>query len=133
MTVLLESIERIEQCNTPEIRARYCGIKKSKITICYRALVGKTESAFTALDRWPDFLVVYELFVSSELRAQGIGSSVLNEIERVAMQEGFPEIRLRPSPLEAGGDSDRLVEWYRKRGYVINPSVSNEMKKTLPH
>lgn len=120
-----------EHCETPELLQRVTKIVKSKNTSCYVTIRNGQEVAFLALDRLPQHLVIYELFVPSSLRRSGVGTAVLAEIERIAVEEGFLSIRVTPSPLDEHLTREELIQWYSQRGYVIDPANKREMIRQL--
>lgn len=130
-----EPLAAIEQCATPEIGVRFSCAPKTKITTCYRVLVGENEEvAFVVIDRWREphnALVVYELFVTPRFRRQGIGSAILKKIERLADEEAFAKVSLFPAPLEPGTTRSDLTEWYIRRGYVAS-AANGELEKAIP-
>ena len=131
--ITLAEIDQANCCETPELQRRVQDIAKSDKTTCYRALCGGREVAFVALDRWPelDQIVLYELFVLKHLRRQGFGRAVLSEVECAALREGFLAVRLSPRPLDYDISAQTLIEWYRRHGYQIDPSVPSEMEKRI--
>ena len=108
---------------------------KSPKTIHYRVLANNVEVAFVSLDRWPEpkvnQMVVYEIFIPKNLRRKGIGSAVLDEIEKIAIQEGFQKVHLRPSSLDCGTMQSKLNDWYLNKGYKWDPLITSDMEKNL--
>jgi GNAT superfamily N-acetyltransferase len=92
-----------------------------------------SEVAFLALDLIPDtdYLVLYEIFVPSELRRQGIGLRLLGEVENLARSLGYEKVTLFPSPLDSGYPESKLVAWYRRHGYATRPDCPTELEKRV--
>ena len=61
--ITLVEIEKVSDCETPELQRRDKDVSKSKLTTYYRAVCDGREVAFVALDRWADGspLVLYDL------------------------------------------------------------------------
>ena len=76
-------------------------------------------------------MVLYEIFVKRDMRRKGIGTAVLSEIEKIAVEEGFLKIRLRPSPLDREMSQWELVNWYLREGYDWELNSSGNMEKQL--
>jgi ribosomal protein S18 acetylase RimI-like enzyme len=69
-----------------------------------------------------DFLELLEIHVTPSQQKQGLGSQMLFEIESVARNEGFNEIRLwvfRENP---------AVSFYEYNGYCISENESTEIR-----
>lgn len=108
---------------------------KSPRTRHYRAIENGTEIGFLSLDIIPgvDYLVLYELFVPTSLRRQGVGSRLLEEVEKMAVGLGYVQVNLTPWPLEDGISEEELIRWYKARGYSERPDCPDELQKTLGH
>lgn len=137
MKIQLLEIMTQNSFKSPELIARAQESTKSPKTIHYRALIDCDEAAFVSLDRWAEpevrQMVLYEIFVPRLMRRRGIATAVLAEIERIAMEEGFQKICLRPSPLDHKLSQKELSEWYRRRGYDWDPLICGDMVKQLNH
>lgn len=117
----------------PELKKRAKESSRASKTKHYKALSHGKEVAFVSLERWPEFnqMVVYEIFVPFSIRQQGVGTAVLNEIEHISAREGLADIRLRPSPLGTDITKAALIDWYKKRGYDCDTSVSDDLIKRI--
>jgi GNAT superfamily N-acetyltransferase len=75
----------------PELRARTIESPRARHTRHYAVREGGREVAFVALDLIPrvEFLVLYELYVPRGLRNRGIGSRMLDAVERLAKERGY--------------------------------------------
>ena len=135
MKIKLVEIDNSTTLANRELRSRCTQSSKSLKTTHYIAYDSDTEVAFVSIDRWPEAsincLVLYEIFVPSELRGTGIGSHVLQYIEKVALQERYDLIRLYPQPLDKHTDPTKLANWYHKNGYKARPDISRELVKCL--
>lgn len=129
--VTLQPVDSVTQCQTDEIRTRLWHIKKSKITSCYAVLIGRDEVAFVALDKWPEYVTLYDLYVALPFRGRGVGSNLLSWIEGYVRDEGFHHIKLCARPLEAGASKSKLKKWYTMRGYTKTVGGSDELEKSL--
>lgn len=57
---------------------------------------------------------VSEIHVDELYRGRGIGKSLLSAVESIAKEKGYPALYLH-----AEGSNDRVVDLYKKEGYVI--------------
>jgi GNAT superfamily N-acetyltransferase len=117
----------------PELRKRAEESQKSRNTTHYCAIAHGREVGFLSLDAWRDTgrMVLYELFIATELRRQGMGSVLLTIVEEMARAEGLRRLTLRPKPLDQGITRQELVEWYLRKGYEWNHESIHEMQKEL--
>lgn len=90
------------------------------------------ELAFLSLDFSPppDPLFIYDMFVSGNLRGQGIGTRLLKEIEMLAKRSGYDSIELNAHPLDEM-PQEKLVVWYEKRGFSQQDGSKELMMKKL--
>jgi GNAT superfamily N-acetyltransferase len=79
----------------------------------------------------PQPLELYEVFVVSGCRNQGIGSFLLEQAEIIGRRRGYRSITLKPHPLDSEQRQEYLVEWYGRRGYSWDSSVPGFMSKVL--
>jgi GNAT superfamily N-acetyltransferase len=133
--MLISEIQSIEECADEEIRARAKVSPKAPRTRHYRAIENGSEIAFLSLDFIPDvdYLVLYELFVPTALRRQGVGSRLLAEVEKMAAGLAYVQVNLTPWPLDDSMSEETLVHWYKVRGYDERPDCSDELQKILGH
>jgi GNAT superfamily N-acetyltransferase len=131
--ISFEEISEPLDCADRELRDRVGCSKKGPATTQYRAVCKAQELAFVALDRLPDFdaLVIYELFVASQNRNQGHGARVLEAIEHLARREGFSRTVLIPHPFDREFPEERLMNWYKRRGYSPRADFPSEFEKVL--
>jgi GNAT superfamily N-acetyltransferase len=122
------------------LRERVLHSSKGHYTKHYIVYAEASEVAFLSVDPRPDLnlLVIYEIFVASENRQKGIGTRVLFAAENLALDIGFPAVRLYPQSLEfpVGEERDRatarLIQWYERHGYrATEDSGFSEWQKTI--
>jgi GNAT superfamily N-acetyltransferase len=116
----LRRITNPEKVLNEEIRRCAIDGSKNAVTKHFLAIENGVEVAFVSLDIFPTSqqpLVLYTLVVPSSLREKGVGSRVLHEVERLAKQWKYSKVLLRPKPLGGSWSTERLREWYSKRGY----------------
>ena len=116
----LETAGTARDFATSELRNRATDSSKPAATTHYRAVEGDEEVAFVALDVLPgrQFIVLYEVFVRSDRREQGIGLRVMSAVEAHAREQGFRQIKLRPHPLDQSNSAEELRQWYTRQGYA---------------
>ncbi len=133
MEISLVPIEGQHSCDGPEIWERAAKFSGSISTVGYKVVSGQQEVAFVALDRLPQLetLVLYELFVRVDNRRQGIGSAVLQDVERTARNEGFASVTLTAHPLDQSIEKHALVTWYLQHGYQKDAAIADQMFKEL--
>lgn len=135
MKIQLIQIESPDCFKSSELSKRAVESTKSPKTTHYRVLADGIEVAFASLDRWPEpqfsQMVVYEIFVPQAMRGKGVATAVLSEVEKIAIEEGFQKIHLRPLPLDQQTSQTKLTDWYRNRGYDWDPIVTGDMEKRL--
>ena len=68
----------------------------------------------TVLDRDKDVAVIHDLIVHESRRKKGLGTKLLNEAMKEAMNMGAEKIILSVEPVSW------LVTWYFKHGFVLN-------------
>ncbi len=66
-----------------------------------------------------DKIIVSDLYVSKSERQKGVGSSLLQEVEKIAKEQN-KDVQL--SPIKTENNTPDLVNFYEKRGYVKNGS-----------
>jgi GNAT superfamily N-acetyltransferase len=120
-----------EGCQNAQLHARVSESSKARYTKQFVVRECGSEVAFLALDQIPDvdYLVLYEIFVPSELRRRGIGSRLLGEVEKIARSLGYEKVTLFPSPLDSGYPENKLIAWYRSHGYAPRPDCPTELEK----
>jgi len=87
------------------------------------------EAAFVSMDLWPDYLLLYEIFVLDRHRRRGVGSKLLNWVEDFAIKKGYSTVRLKPKPLDNNITRRDLLAWYQRAGYRFRPDEPNVMEK----
>jgi GNAT superfamily N-acetyltransferase len=135
LNILFTKVETEDRFEASELRTRARESTKSKKTTHYRVLADDVEVAFVSLDRWPEpdvsQMVVCEIFIPRDLRRKGIGAIILDEIEKVAIKEGFKKVHLRPWPLDSELMQTKLNAWYLNKGYKWHPIITSDMEKDI--
>jgi GNAT superfamily N-acetyltransferase len=133
--VKLQPITDIEKISNAEIRRCAKDGSKAVVTKHFVAVENREELAFVSLDIFPPTqqpLCLYTLVVPKLLRRKGIGSRVLVEVERLAVEWGYRKVLLRPEPLDEIWSKESLERWYSKRGYAPpDPERPDVWTKTL--
>jgi GNAT superfamily N-acetyltransferase len=117
----LRTITNPEKVRNEEIRRCAKDGSKTAATKHFVAVEGGEEVAFVSLDIFPPGqqpLCLYTLVVPKSLRQKGIGSRVLEQVERLAVEWGYDKVLLKPKPLDKNWSRKRLERWYSKRGYA---------------
>jgi ribosomal protein S18 acetylase RimI-like enzyme len=68
---------------------------------------------------------VYSLVVNPLARGRGVGTALIQQVERELARQGCPKVNLQVLASNAG-----TVEFYKKLGYAVEERVS--MGKILP-
>ncbi|MBF0328583.1 MAG: GNAT family N-acetyltransferase [Nitrospirae bacterium] len=135
MEIQLIKADTADCFKSSELMMRASESSKSLKTKHYRVIADCGEVAFVSLDRWPEpeisRMVIYEIFVLRNMRRKGIGTALLTEIEKVAMQEGFRKTYLRPSTLDCTFSQTDMVNWYLCKGYNFDLAMTGSMQKQL--
>jgi GNAT superfamily N-acetyltransferase len=115
------------------IRDRATQSSITRHTQRYIAVEGGVEVAFVSLDVRPnaDYLVLYDLFVPREYRGAGLGTRILQEVNRLAGDLGYEFIVTKPKAFENPEFQDRLVNWYQRNGYVKRPGRPDELQRDV--
>ena len=132
----IHEISDFKVVHTPELRERAQHSSRSPYNHHYIAHDGDIELAFVSIDLWPvdKPFVLYELFVARKQRNNGIGTSILQLIEKMAIAQGYRRIVLTPKPIDkdyAGSTQSQIVQWYEKRGYRPNSEFASQFEKHL--
>lgn len=122
----------LELIKDPGLRARASQKSTNKDTQHYIIRENGKELVFLSLDfhPHPDALFIYEIFVSSSVRGQGVGTRLLREIENLARRNGYSNIGLNAHPLDDRPKYE-LIAWYEKRGFSLQAGSKELMMKTL--
>lgn len=97
------------------------------------AIIDGREAGLLSYEDWSDQSLgfIYEIYVLPEYRAQGIGRGLLSYAEKLAKKLHCTSIRLEPYPLDRTQDSEWLVSWYARHGYVQKTDDLAKMEKNL--
>lgn len=97
------------------------------------ALLDGEEVGFLSYEDWPDRsqAFIFEVLVLPSFRQQGIGQSLLLHAEKHAIKQGRKTVRLKPYALDQEPDTNRLISWYKKAGYVQSSDEKGVLQKNL--
>lgn len=97
------------------------------------ALLDGEEVGFLSYEDWPDRSqgFICEVLVLPSFRQQGIGQSLLLHSEKHAIEQGRKTVRLKPYALDQEPDTNRLISWYKKTGYVQSSDEKGVLQKNL--
>jgi hypothetical protein len=133
MVITLVQANGPDDFEVSELKKRAQDSIRSPKTQHYKAMRHSKDVAFVSLDRWPEFseMIVYELFVPSSTRRQGIATEVLKEVERISACEGFSTVSMLASPLDHTITEDLLCGWYSRRGYDSDTTNRRKFSKMI--
>ena len=122
----LESVENLFLRERAE-RAR-CGRSREFV-----AKVDGCEAGILSYEDWSDQSLgfIYEIFVLPEYRGQGLGRGLLSYAEELAKGLHCTRIRLEPYAFDRTLDSEWLVSWYARHGYMQKTDDLAKMEKSL--
>jgi GNAT superfamily N-acetyltransferase len=97
----------------------------------YVASIDGRVVGFLSFDDRPAFEagVIYEIFVLSAFRRQGVATILLEFGERLARATGYRRVKLFPKSLDDEMSDAQLAQWYERRGYVV--MANGEMEKVF--
>ena len=127
---MIELIITVNDVKNSELKHR-CGISsKSKNTKHFVYKESDIEAAFISLDfiQGIDSLVLYELYVPSDLRNRGIAKRLLQELAVFAVDNGYSKISVNPSPLDAEFTKQELIKWYQSNGFNAKSNETGEFE-----
>lgn len=132
----LHEISDFHTVHTPELKERAQHSGRTTHTHHYIAQEDDIELAFVSIDRWPvdKPFFLYELFVARKQRNKGIGTRILQQIEKMAIEQGYRSIALTPKSIDNNYDNctqRQIVRWYEKRGYRPNSEFVRQFDKQL--
>ncbi|WP_148273333.1 GNAT family N-acetyltransferase [Stigmatella aurantiaca] len=110
---------KAEGIRQPELRRRAKEGGATAVTKLYLAVLGVEEVGLLSVDVHVKDFYIYEIYVVRRCRRNRIGSYLLAQAERIAVEHGHPVAQLKPHALDPEHvGRDVLVEWYRGCGYV---------------
>jgi ribosomal protein S18 acetylase RimI-like enzyme len=74
---------------------------------------------------------IYEIYVLSSFRKQGIGYALLEHGEKHALQLGCSLVQIKPYALDEEPNTEQLVAWYRKAGYMTSKEQEEFLEKRI--
>lgn len=130
----LNIVENVNSVSDESIKNRIRQSSKTRYTLHYvfQRKIGEA-LAFLSIDVRPnvDYLVLYEIFVPPGLRENGIGSRALIQVESLAKKLGLKRIALFPKPFEKNISKEKLIAWYKNRGFIESNSCPDELEKVI--
>jgi GNAT superfamily N-acetyltransferase len=124
-----------EEFDTPVLKSRADKAPHMSTTHLFRAMASGVEVALVVLDiqEGAACVILYEIFLSSARRDQGVGTEVLAAVEGWAAASGWGCMEVWPRSLDLGSRSDvNLADWYGRHGYVSAQTGSERLKKVFP-
>ncbi|ELC7281780.1 GNAT family N-acetyltransferase [Aeromonas veronii] len=97
------------------------------------AKIDGCEAGLLSYEDWSDQSLgfIYEIFVLPEYRGQGLGRGLLSYAEELAKGLHCTSIRLEPYAFDHTLDSEWLVSWYARHGYMQKTDDLAKMEKSL--
>ena len=97
------------------------------------ALLNGVECGLLSYEDWSDREegFVYEIYVLSDFRKQGIGTALLSHAEDLAIKTGCTKIRLDARALDRETNQESLLSWYQDQGYIQESDGVEQMEKSL--
>ncbi len=90
-------------------------------TISFVATTNEIEQGFLSIDAHPpDSFELYEIYVLSEHRRQGVGGQLLAHAKSLAKAMRYDEVVLRVVPIDPPGkgpSKNQLRSWYESHGF----------------
>jgi ribosomal protein S18 acetylase RimI-like enzyme len=119
LEVQLRDLSIDDNIQSEELRNRAGRNPATDHRLRFLLLQNKQEVGYLSFDLWPseNYIVLYELYILSEFRRKGIGTTVLNKAEKIGIDLGNSLILLKPEPLSADITKTDLINWYIKIGY----------------
>jgi GNAT superfamily N-acetyltransferase len=126
-------IEEPGDFSSTELRQRVQESTTCALTKRYKVMLEGAEVGFVSVDRNPSLSIfcLYELWVARPKRGMGVGSAILHEFERIAREERYSTVTLRPEPLDDSDDRLRLIRWYTRHGYKWADASQKELVKEI--
>lgn len=127
---MIEPINTNNDVVNSELRHRCSISSKSQNTKHFVFKESGLEAAFISLDfiQGIDSLVLYELFVPSDLRNKGIAKKLLKELAVFAVENGYSKISVNPSPLDTEYTRQELIQWYLRNGFIAKSNGTGEFE-----
>lgn len=125
----LIAVRKRSDLSSAELGDRFVHAPDGPISEHYIYTEDGIELAFIAMDWWSErpYAVLYELFVPTTHRRQGIGTAALAEVEELVRSRGRQRVHLMARPLDDLSTIDELEAWYERRGYFKIPGDENGM------
>jgi GNAT superfamily N-acetyltransferase len=96
----------------------------------YRVWLDDSEAAYLTFDTcWEDQLNLYEVFVATAIRNQGVGTKIIRFALDLARKMGKPRLTVRPEPLSEQSKPD-LIAWCTHQGFT--PTAEDPQLLEIP-
>jgi len=130
---MIYPIEECSEIKEASLSNRCKKSSKGEFTKHYLVNSSKEEIAFVSLDinQSLEYVVLYDLLVPFHKRHSGFGSSALREVEELISNLGFKKIVLNPEPYERNYPKEKLISWYKSKGYKFTQNGTCEMEKDI--
>lgn len=131
---MVETIELLSPSDLSDIqlfqRAHKAKVFRSRQLL---ARILNIEVGYLSFDNRPDLKigVLYDLLVLPNHRCQGIGRSLVQAAENIALSLGYKRIRLCPRAFDGSVNQKWLESWYLHQDYLPCNDGTNEFEKKL--
>jgi GNAT superfamily N-acetyltransferase len=127
---MIEAVNTDKDFKNIELKHRCAISSKSRNTKHYIYKESGCEAGFISLDfiQGVDSLVLYELFISTDLRNRGVATRILQELMTFAVENGYSKISVNPSPLDSDLTKQELIQWYQRNGFITKNNGTGEFE-----
>ncbi len=129
----LECFDRYKVTRDIEIKnhAMKCGA--SKLTQFFALDDDGFWVGYVSLDinKDADYLVLNVLFMLERFRRQGYGRQAVQNVEAIAIDQGYKKVFVKSQPLDGDISRGDLVSWYMQQGYTERSDVKGGYCKVL--
>jgi ribosomal protein S18 acetylase RimI-like enzyme len=107
--------------------------KKSSITKILSAKMADNDVGIISMALYepPNPLYIYFIYVIEKFRNRGIGTTLLKSAEGIAIENGNDSIWLQPHEIDDDIPFNRLIDWYKKNGYLQSMENPTRFEKRL--
>lgn len=102
-------------------------------SIEFLAMEGSDEAGFLSYEDRSDERLgfIYEIFVLPPFRNRGVGTYLLQQAEKYAIELNCNVARLKPFALDNDTDQIQLMAWYKSMGYFPIENDPEHLQKPL--